>query len=58
MADHNLISTQELSRHNSPKDCWIVVSDRVWDVTDFLDEHPGGSAGVASSIWSSHMGAC
>ena len=32
----------EVSEHWSPDDCWIVVFDRVYDVTDFLDEHPGG----------------
>lgn len=40
----NLLSAQEISRHNAPQDCWIVVDNQVWDVTEFLEEHPGGSA--------------
>ncbi|GME48319.1 putative transporter [Neofusicoccum parvum] len=24
-------------------DCWIVVNSKIWDVTDFLEKHPGGS---------------
>ncbi|CAG9771826.1 unnamed protein product [Ceutorhynchus assimilis] len=36
------ISLQEVEWHDSPKDCWIVIYDRVYDVTDFLDTHPGG----------------
>jgi len=32
----------EVSEHCMPDDCWIIVFDRVYDVTDFLDEHPGG----------------
>lgn len=43
MADQKLLSTQQVSEHKTPEDCWIVVDNQVWDVTDFLDEHPGGS---------------
>lgn len=45
MAEQKFISTQQVSQHNLPQDCWIVVDDQVWDVTDFLQEHPGGPAG-------------
>ncbi|OJJ03699.1 hypothetical protein ASPVEDRAFT_63324 [Aspergillus versicolor CBS 583.65] len=43
MAQEELLSTHEISNHNAPDDCWIVVDNQVWDVTDFLDKHPGGS---------------
>lgn len=33
----------EVSEHWQPDDCWIVVFDRVYDVTQFVDEHPGGA---------------
>lgn len=33
----------EVSEHWQSDDCWIVVFDRVYDVTDFVDEHPGGA---------------
>lgn len=33
----------EVSEHWQPDDCWIVVFDRVYDVTHFVDEHPGGA---------------
>lgn len=39
-----LLSTQEISQHNSPQDCWLVIEDNVWDCTDFVHEHPGGAA--------------
>ncbi|RDW57091.1 FMN-dependent alpha-hydroxy acid dehydrogenase [Aspergillus mulundensis] len=42
MAQEKLISTQEISSHKTPDDCWIVVDNQVWDVTGFLDTHPGG----------------
>ena len=44
MADKKSLSTQQVAGHNTPNDCWIVVENHVWDVTDFLEEHPGGSA--------------
>ncbi|KAL3440671.1 FMN-dependent dehydrogenase-domain-containing protein [Aspergillus insuetus] len=39
-----LISYSELQKHATPEDCWIVVHAKIYDVTAFLDEHPGGSA--------------
>ncbi|OAX84619.1 hypothetical protein ACJ72_01015 [Emergomyces africanus] len=36
------ISSREVSVHKTANDCWIVVDNQVWDVTDFLPEHPGG----------------
>ena len=38
------IPTQQVSEHNSPEDCWIVIDDQVWDVTAFAPEHPGGAS--------------
>ena len=35
-------SLDEVSRHRSEKDCWIVVDNVVYDVTRFLPSHPGG----------------
>ncbi|KAG5889923.1 hypothetical protein JTB14_010073 [Gonioctena quinquepunctata] len=38
-----IISLEELSFHDHAKDCWIVIKDKVYNVTDFLNEHPAGS---------------
>ncbi|BCR85143.1 FMN-dependent alpha-hydroxy acid dehydrogenase [Aspergillus chevalieri] len=37
-----LLSVEQIAGHNTPEDCWIVVDKQIWDVTDFLEEHPGG----------------
>eukprot|EP01052_Picozoa_sp_SAG31_P008344 SAG31_NODE_419_length_15872_cov_21.857985_13_plen_412_part_00 len=37
-------SLDEVATHNSKDDCWLVINDVVYDVTEFMDEHPGGSA--------------
>ncbi|AQK52188.1 cytochrome B5-like protein [Zea mays] len=35
---------EEISKHNTRKDCWIVIKDKVYDVTPYVEEHPGGDA--------------
>lgn len=38
-----LISAQEVSKHNTREDCWVIIHDKVYDLTKFLPEHPGGT---------------
>mmetsp|Transcript_60980 Transcript_60980/g.114987 ORF Transcript_60980/g.114987 Transcript_60980/m.114987 type:complete len:524 (-) Transcript_60980:246-1817(-) len=35
-------SREEVANHCSPDDCWVIICDRVYDITDFLSAHPGG----------------
>ena len=32
----------ELASHNSEKSCWVTIGTRVFDLSDFVDSHPGG----------------
>jgi L-lactate dehydrogenase (cytochrome) len=32
----------EVAQHNSPESCWVIISGHVYDLTDFLHNHPGG----------------
>ena len=36
------ISAEEVALHKSDENCWIVLNGKVYDVTDYLEEHPGG----------------
>ncbi|KRT78582.1 hypothetical protein AMK59_8114 [Oryctes borbonicus] len=36
-------SLEEIADHDNLTDCWIVVYDRVYDITKFINEHPGGA---------------
>jgi len=36
-------SMEEIAKHNKKDDLWIVVKGIVLDVTNWLDEHPGGA---------------
>lgn len=38
-----ILSTQEIARHNTASDCWIIVNQSVYNVTDYLVAHPGGA---------------
>lgn len=39
-----MLTIEEIKKHNSKNDCWVIVHGKVYDVSDFLGEHPGGSA--------------
>jgi cytochrome b involved in lipid metabolism len=32
----------EVQTHGSPTDCWLIIHGKVYDVTKFLEHHPGG----------------
>ncbi|XP_026757251.1 uncharacterized protein LOC113516944 [Galleria mellonella] len=42
-AKDRIITLAEVSCHDTPQDCWVVIYDRVYDITTFLEEHPGGA---------------
>ncbi|KAF5356309.1 hypothetical protein D9756_003883 [Leucocoprinus leucothites] len=33
----------QVAQHSSPESCWVIIQNRVYDVTEFLPEHPGGA---------------
>ena len=34
---------EEVSQHTKVDDCWIIIENKVYDVTKWLPKHPGGS---------------
>jgi len=37
------ITQADIESHNTTKSCYVTVGSRVYDVTDFLEDHPGGA---------------
>ncbi len=33
----------DVAPHNSRSDCWTVIDNNVYNITNFIDIHPGGS---------------
>lgn len=40
------ITVSELKKHNKANDCWIALKGDVYDVTPFLNLHPGGASRI------------
>ena len=46
--ENKYYTKDEVSLHNNDKDCcrrhlwWIIINNRVYNITDYLDKHRGG----------------
>ncbi|XP_048483222.1 NADH-cytochrome b5 reductase-like protein alnC isoform X2 [Plutella xylostella] len=38
-----IISREEVKKHHRCDSTWIIIANKVYDVTSFLEEHPGGA---------------
>jgi len=41
-APKKVIPLSEFSKHNTPDDCWMAINGKVYNVTNFIEQHPGG----------------
>ncbi|EER28831.1 hypothetical protein D8B26_000882 [Coccidioides posadasii str. Silveira] len=44
MAQKKILDAAEVAKHNTVDSCWVVLYGKVYDVTDFLPDHPGGAS--------------
>ena len=44
LAPHKLkqYSLKEVAQHCTADSCWMVIFDKVYDLTEFIEYHPGG----------------
>ncbi|PSK41880.1 Acyl-CoA dehydrogenase [Elsinoe australis] len=40
---HQTLTRAEVAKHNTADDLWCIVDHKVYDLSDFLDAHPGGN---------------
>jgi hypothetical protein len=40
------VTASEVAQHNTAKDCWIIISNKVYDVSSYLRSHPGGEGAI------------
>lgn len=41
-----MLKWDEIEEHASRESCWVVIKGKAYDVTDFLDSHPGGAKSI------------
>jgi cytochrome b involved in lipid metabolism len=41
-------SISSIQSHNTEKDCWIIISKSIYDVTTYISQHPGGNGAITA----------
>ncbi len=41
------LTLSEINRHNLAADCWMIISNKVYDLTNYLKAHPGGPSAIS-----------
>ncbi|PWY85998.1 hypothetical protein BO70DRAFT_333933 [Aspergillus heteromorphus CBS 117.55] len=39
----SFLTREEVEKHSTRESCWVAIHGSVYDVTDFIDSHPGGA---------------
>ncbi len=42
------LTLSEVAKHSTQSDCYLIVNDGVYDVTSYINQHPGGVKNITS----------
>ena len=42
------LTSDEVKKHNSASDCWSIIDGVVYDLSNWVDSHPGGSSRITA----------
>lgn len=54
-APQKQFTREEIEKHDTDNDCWIVVDGKVYDATSVLPWHPGGKAAIVGHAGKVHQ---
>lgn len=46
---NNILSKEIIDSHNNQNDCWLIIENKVLDVTAFINKHPGGKEAIINN---------
>lgn len=38
----------EVAKHSSESDCWVIINNKVYDLTTYIPMHPGGQSEITN----------
>lgn len=53
-----MLTAEEVGRHDARRSCWVIISGQAYDVTEYIQEHPGGINTIlryAGKVWLSYV---
>ncbi|NTU73304.1 hypothetical protein HGB07_04000 [Candidatus Roizmanbacteria bacterium] len=43
-----LLTADVVAKHSSLQDCWFIINNKVYDLTSYVEQHPGGRRNIAT----------
>lgn len=52
---HKTLTREEVAKNNTEDSMWFIIDSKVYDVTEFIDAHPGGEAVLKQGKYCPHV---
>lgn len=47
-AGSDVLGLETVAANNTPESCWAIIDDNVYDLTEWIDSHPGGASRIVA----------